>query len=209
MENWYVNISLKHKYFVWTPERTGSTHCTNILTNLDFECGVVNKENQIIEYENKPIHNHYCRLIKNHLDYKFILTVRNPYAMMLSRIFSLSKMKSDATQKDIELKLEDFIQFGFTKNNCCYCFEKRTPDYFLRLENLYEDWSNIPFVKNHEYNTLGKLKEACNVRMNEQINTENPDYWKKYYNQRLADLVYYNYVNNFELFGYDKNSWKQ
>ena len=32
--------------------------------------------------------------------------------------------------------------------------------------------------------------------------------WKKFYNKRLADLVYYNFPHHFELFGYDIDSWK-
>ena len=32
--------------------------------------------------------------------------------------------------------------------------------------------------------------------------------WQSYYTQELADLVYKEYTDQFNLFNYDKNSWK-
>jgi hypothetical protein len=32
--------------------------------------------------------------------------------------------------------------------------------------------------------------------------------WRSYYNQNLADIVYGYMKDNFDFFGYDKNSWK-
>ena len=209
MKTWFVNISEQYKYFTWTPERTGSTHFTNLLTKLSFQTAVVNEDNKIIEYKNEPTHNHFCQLIDNHMDYKFIITTRNPYAMMMSRTFAFQNLNAELTQKEIEWKLEHYTQtFRTSEILCCHCFQERKPDYFVRLENLYEDWLKIPFVKNHELYLSGELEKICKTRINEQKNTEDSNYWKKYYNQRLADLVYYNYINNFEFFGYDKNSWK-
>jgi hypothetical protein len=32
--------------------------------------------------------------------------------------------------------------------------------------------------------------------------------WKEFYNQELADLVYEKFLEQFQLFGYHKDSWK-
>jgi hypothetical protein len=34
-------------------------------------------------------------------------------------------------------------------------------------------------------------------------------YWKDHYTQGVADIVYTHYKDDFEAFGYDKDSWKK
>jgi hypothetical protein len=207
MKSWFINISEQYKYFTWTPERTGSTHFTNIISKLEFQSADI-VDGKIISYKENTRHNHFCTLFENHWDYKFIITTRNPYSMVLSMLgVSYMENLSDV-QYEIELRIEHILQNPFDSPFCCQCFQNRKPDYFLRLENLYEDWIKIPFVQTHELNISGELKKLTEIRMNEQKNTEDVNYWKKYYNKRIADLVYYNFPNNFELFGYDKDSWK-
>jgi hypothetical protein len=206
MKSWFVNISEQYKYFTWTPERTGSTHFTNIITKLGFQSADI-IDNKIVSYR-EVRHNHFCSLFENHWDYKFIITMRNPYAMMMSRVGATTINDEVDSQSVIELRIENLLQNNITAPICCQCFQQRKPDYFIRLENLYEDWIKIPFVRTHELNLSGELKKLTEVRKNEQVGTEDTNYWKKYYNKRIADLVYYNFPYNFELFGYDKNSWK-
>jgi hypothetical protein len=105
-------------------------------------------------------------------------------------------------------RLEKEFLSPLIKNNCCNCFDIRTPDYFVRTESLYEDYQTIPFIKEHEINLSGELEELCKQKMNPSP-TVIDNYWKKFYDRDLADLVYYNNVNKFELFGYDKDSWKE
>jgi hypothetical protein len=207
MKSWFVNISEKYKYFTWTPERTGSTHFTDIITKLGFQSADI-IDNKIISYRDNVRHNHFCSLFENHWYYKFIVTTRNPYSMVISRTGASSMKKNDNLQKEIEIRIENMMQNPVDNPFCCQCFQKRKPDYFIRLENLYEDWIKIPFVNTHELNLSGELEKLTGIRLNEQINTEDTNYWKKYYNKRIADLVYYNFPNNFELFGYDRDSWK-
>lgn len=209
MKTWYVNISEQYKYFTWTPQRTGSTHFTKLLDKFQFQTKHFDEDGNVTTIDNHSTHNHYCRFFNNHLEYKFLITVRNPYSMVISRLaLPLSKLTFDDFMKDASWKIENMFQSMLSPEDCCECFTIRKPDSFIRLEHLYEDWLNLPFVKNHPINTSGELKKICSVRENQQPHTEDSNYWKRFYNQRLADLVYYNFPNSFELFGYDKDSWK-
>jgi hypothetical protein len=46
-----------------------------------------------------------------------------------------------------------------------------------------------------------------NIKTN-QYREDNFDYWKKEYDESLSNYIFDNFRNDFELFGYDKNSWK-
>jgi hypothetical protein len=85
-------------------------------------------------------------------------------------------------------------------------YNKRVPDYFIRQENTFEDYSKIPFIKNSELYKSGQLKDLCNEKINHNKNSYD---FREYYNQNTADLVYYNFSKYFNLLGYDKNSWKK
>jgi hypothetical protein len=197
-----INISHKHKYFTWTPGRTGSHTFTNIITQLGFESSEINLEtNQIVSHNPKPKHNHTFILFEGHEQYKFIVSVRNPYSMVISQVCAAIVEDPNV----IRMRTENMMQNPY--KDCSVTFHDRIPDYAIRIENLYEDWVKIPFVKNHELNLSGELKKLTETKLNSHPNSEG-DYWKKYYDQSLADLVFYNHPNTFELFGYDRNSWK-
>jgi hypothetical protein len=54
----------------------------------------------------------------------------------------------------------------------------------------------------------GELEKQCKIKKNEKPEIFKRN-WKDYYNQTIADLVYYNFSNYFEFFGYNKDSWKE
>ena len=64
----------------------------------------------------------------------------------------------------------------------------------------------IPFVRDSELNRSGQLQKIISEQPNKQKINYN---WKDMYNQKNADIVYYNNSYYFDLFGYDKNSWKK
>jgi len=203
-----INISQKYKFFSWTPQRTGSTHFTNILDKLGFQSADINLETKkISNFRAGAQHNHTCILFEGHWDYKFISSIRNPYSMIISQV-GASSMKDEQNIKGLlRARVENIMQNPVSWVGCCACFHKRKPDYVIRLEHLYEDWLKLPFVPNHALNLSGELEKLTKIRLNNSKNNGG-DYWKKYYDQSLADLVYYNHPDWFELFGYDKNSWK-
>jgi len=207
MRRTIINISEKYKYFAWMPERTGSNHFTKIIDKLGFQSATI-EDNKIISYNDKVRHNHFCGFFENHWDYKFLICIRNPYAIAISRSGAPMMEFNDETLKIIRARIENNLQSTYSSFSCCNCFNQRKPDFAIRLEFLYEDWIKVPFVSTHSLNISGELKELTKTRINNQKNTEDPNYWKKYYNQSLSDFVYYNNSETFKLFGYDKDSWK-
>jgi hypothetical protein len=203
-----INISQKYKFFCWTPARTGSTHFTNILQKLGFESAHFNDETKkLSNFKLGVHHNHTCIFFENHWDYKFITSMRNPYSLIVSRLGIINSDSIEDNNKILKKWTENMSQNPLDFNGGCTCYHERKPDYTIRLEHLYEDWLKLPFVPNHGLNLSGELEKLTKVRLNNSAN-DGGDYWKKYYDQVLADLVYYNHPDLFELFGYDKDSWK-
>ena len=105
---------------------------------------------------------------------------------------------------------EDFVNTRYpispSQFNNGFLLSVRIPDYSLRSENLYEDYLKIPFIKESKLYSSGILKDLCNKKIHERkikLSSEG------YFNQRIADLIYYNMVNYFESFNYHKDSWKE
>jgi hypothetical protein len=207
MKPHFLNISEKYKAFTWTPARTGSTHFTDILNRLGFQSAYF-EDKKLIKIQKRVRHNHSCIFFENHFDYKFITSMRNPYSMIISQVGASAVELNEKNNKQIRIRVEHIMQHPLEPDFCCQCFHIREPDYAVRLENLYEDWIKIPFVAEHELNLSGELEKLTQRKLNHGVNTGELDYWKKYYDQSLADLVYYNHPESFDLFGYDRDSWK-
>lgn len=179
-----------------------------MLERFGFESADVDLDTmKLSNFTDKVRHNHTCILFENHMDYKFIISVRNPYSMMISQS-GVAADKVSLDKKELaKIRIENIIQNPVIMDGCCNCFHQRKPDYFIRLENLYEDWLKVPFAKTEELHFPGQLKKQTEIIMNNQPNTGG-EYWKQFYDQSLADSVYYSQPDTFELFGYDRNSWK-
>ncbi len=83
---------------------------------------------------------------------------------------------------------------------------KKKPDYIVRVENIEEDLLKIKFIQENMSEELKKIFSE-NIKTN-QYREDNFDYWKKEYDESLSNYIFDNFRNDFELFGYDKNSWK-
>jgi len=121
-------------------------------------------------------------------------------------------------KENFRSQFEDFVQnfLHFDPSNSWVNLLKniniRKPDYTISVENLYSDYIKIPIIKNNEFyksNTL-ELKVSEIVGRPEDYDRINflPSDWRDFYSKGVADIVYYYFVNYFEIFGYDKNSWK-
>jgi hypothetical protein len=77
----------------------------------------------------------------------------------------------------------------------------------VRVESLYEDYSKIPFIVESDYYKSGELKKMTTQKIN--VSNKDEFLWKKFYTQEIADIVYYRMLRYFEMFGYDKDSWKK
>ena len=127
--------------------------------------------------------------------------------MIISQSGIISENNTNKIKEILVARVENMMQNPLYFDGGCTCYHERKPDYVIRLEHLYEDWLKLPFVPNHGLNLSGELEKLTKIRLNNSKN-DGGDYWKKYYDQVLADLVYYNHPDLFELFGYDKDSWR-
>jgi hypothetical protein len=209
-----INISEKNKSFVWFGRKTASTFASNVLHRYDFIA--YENVNNVLRRKNRFIHNHMCFLFPGHENYKFIATARNPYARLVSLFLNSNYSENnDIKFNETYNKFQDFVTWYFFENpqqldgnndRICFDYSKRVPDYFIRQENMYEDYCKIPFINESEFNTSGELKVFCNVKLNE--GEYSGVHWKDFLSQDSADTIFYNSLKYFDLVGYDKDSWK-
>lgn len=191
-----LNISEKHKVIVWTPRSTASRLASKIFENFEFCSYDVHNGGVLLKKSFE--HNHFIGLPKNHLDYKLIMTCRNPYTRLTAGF------DGDNAQKNLEKSLETDFQ-GHLHYSFISHLKYRKPDFFIRVENLLEDYLKIPFIRESQFYQSGEMEKLIN---------NNPFKNTVYHNRpvvdkRLADLIYYNNVYYFDLLGYDKNSWQK
>ena len=202
INNIRINISEKYKTFLWLWDKTGTSHAKEILSNFNFSFYEVStKPKKLISDSITQFH--YCSLFEGHENYKYLVTARNPYTRFFS-LFRMSSPQNKITIDNFRTFIEEKIQSPNNFN--CADFSERTPDFFLRLENLYDDYCKIPFINESNLKRNGTLMILCDNIVNK--GKEGFD-WKNFYNQSIADLVFYSIQKYFDLLGYDKNSWKK
>ena len=70
-------------------------------------------------------------------------------------------------------------------------------DKILHIENIDEEIKDLPFVNSN-------LK----IKVPNLLDRTDKQNWKQHYTQEIADLVYEWAKKDFELYGYDRESWK-
>lgn len=210
--SYLLNVSEEHKYFLWSPAKTGSTSFTNIFENFSFYKWEFDDDGFLLYKTNKIMHNHYCRFFHGHEDYGLIISARNPYSMIYSILrLDLIDKKTALGKLEKHSGLDKIERHVFHKNkifkDCCYCCFDDKPKHYIRLENLFEDYSKLDFIRNSELYKSGKLYDECKIKYN--ASGTQTDEWKKFYDKDSADLVYYNHANYFESVGYHKDSWME
>ncbi len=201
--NYGLNISEEHKTFLWLWAKTGTSHMKQNLKYFGFNFYMFDGGKR--SFLSKGItQQHTCQLFEGHEEYKLMVSARNPYPRYVSayimRKFSSKKFAEDSFKVFLEKTLFENVNFD------CVTFHSRIPDYFIRVENMFEDYSKVPFIVKTDYYKSGLMEEFCNKKINpSKIDVD----WKDYYNQSIADLVFYNSQNYFEILDYDKNSWKK
>ena len=198
IQNISINISEKHNCFLWLPVKTASSHAAHVLTHFEFSHVICDYYRRRIQLKTDSLqHHHGLSLFDGHENYKLITTVRNPYSRMVS-IYEWMSVSREI--RSFEVFMDDY-----KKRPVQPIFDKRIPDYTLRQENLFDDYLKIPFVRDSKLNESGVLKELCDKKINKGRERKPV---KDYYNQDTANIVYTNYKEYFDLFGYDIDSWK-
>lgn len=209
--NTSFNVSQKHMVILWLWQKCGTSHMIKIMNKYDFKYYKIRGDSLIL-LKNHVVQKHYCNLFHGHENYKILAAVRNPYSRFFSEYtstrFGLREdfICNETNKEKFRLFIYQRTVYSHSISNNCVDFSERIPDYPVRLENLYEDYSKIPFIVESEYYKSGELKKETTKKINVSNNDEN--LWRKFYTQEIADIIYYRMPRYFELFGYDKNSWK-
>lgn len=208
-QKYNITFSEKEKMILFLPGKTGTMHASFIFNHFDFTTHLYDSQTEelVMDY-NAVIHHHDLITIKKFENYNSICTARNPYTRLVSAYYN-TKKNGESVGKPIE----DFKSYfskniedgGFFHKNGF--FFKETPTFFLRVENLYHDYIQIPFIRNSKLNKTGILYDLCNKKIHS--NSENNKSLKELYTQDMADYVYNRFKSYFDMLGYDRNSWKQ
>jgi hypothetical protein len=203
-----ITYSDKEKMVLLLPMKTGTIHATTIFNHFDFTTDIYNMKTEEVVYQFNSVSHHHCMIIpQRYEDYSIICTARNPYQRLVSAYNNL-KTTTESNKPFTENFKSYFSKnidngFPLTQDNFFY---NKTPKYFLRVESLYYDYIQIPFIRNSKLNKSGLLYELCNKKIH-KTSIEKKSL-KEYYTEDMADLVYNKFKTYFDLLGYDKDSWK-
>lgn len=201
--------SEQERLAVFLPMKTGTIHATFILNHFNFKTNIYEKDDddRLILEDDYLIHHHSAVIPKGYENYDVIYTTRNPYTRMLSMYYHEKKMSQDKSPYT-----KTFKQYFSNRSNNGWSYIKdgfnfvKTPKYLLRMEHLYHDYTQIPFIMNSKLNESGILYELCEKKIHAK--KQETKSLKEYYTQDMADHLYENFKPYFDITGYDKDSWK-
>ena len=194
-----MSYSDKFKVVWLNPMRVATRSCISIQKKLGFEeCGV-----------------HSFQIPEERDGYQIIVNVRNPY----SRLVSLYKI--NCIWKKTEFLIEGFKPWVTNALNEGNRFEnistvhldllietlQKPPEVFVKIETLERDLKKLWFIKdNLELLSSDFELQIDNNRYINEYREHIP--CQNFYNQELADFVYQKTQKQFEMFNYEKDSWK-
>ena len=194
-----MSYSDKFKVVWLNPMRIGTRSCISIQKRLGFEeCG---SHNFIIPKEREG--------------YQIVINIRNPY----SRIVSLYKLNRiwehrEFNIKDFEPWVRDALDDAKIRLNISTIHLDllinqlpKKPDLYVKIERFDEDLKKLWFIQDN----LDLLKSDFEIQINENqyINEYNSNIpWQNFYNLELANFVYEKTQKQFNMFNYEKDSWK-
>jgi hypothetical protein len=194
-----MSYSDKFKVIWLNPMRTATRSCGIIQRRLGFEESATHK----------------FLIPEDKVDYHYFLNIRNPY----SRIVSLYKI--NCIWKKTEFVIEGFepwVMSALHDDNRIANISTvhldllidnlpKKPDVFVKIETLEDDLKKLWFIKdNLELLSSDFESQINNNRYINEYREHIP--WQNFYNQELADFVYQKTQKQFEMFNYEKDSWK-
>jgi len=197
-----MNYIDKYKLIWYAPMR----NCTRALSSVFKEFGMIcNSGNFDHSLPNTKVNEDITKR-----DYKIILSVRNPYARLVS-LWNLNKIHTNKYYP-----FEEFVDGAIIRKTLNYQFYYHTdfinnlPDYIIHCEKMKDEIMLVPGILEN----LELLKERIidNIENNRYADErtsldKSNDYWKIYYNKDLANIIFTDLKEQFEMFGYDKDSW--
>lgn len=185
----------------FTPQRNGTRSTHALLSALNFQ----------------SLGTHAFVLPPERKDYFLISNVRNPYSRMVS-LFSLYSVHKNF----FEIDFKKWVPYALADENFDFSYQlryerkilkvNRNFDKFIKVENIKDDLLTLDFIDLSQSN----LKEVWdnNIEINSyslefnQVRTEEKKTWQDFYDEETSSLVYNTLKDQFDLFNYKKNSWK-
>lgn len=166
-------------------------------------------------------------------DYDIIANIRNPYDTFYSTYrlqmmeYLRGKLQRDdiydiPSVDDVEMSFEDWAtakfeyydRIGWDIMDSVYELTTNNVKYLIRYENLNSDIMAIPEVS-HMYDTYPLYKKIADDSLQSTKAEYRDSLVLKYetfqdvYTQKIADSVYRFYKPQFDLFNYNRDSWKK
>jgi len=213
-------FSEEHGVYVWFPSKTGSNHSYKVLKSCGFKNYMYSRKSNSLSPTNLDGYGHSLSKFPGNEHYSLISTARHPYTRLVSyfkflNCFTVKKNNplyytiSDSLEER-KFKFRSFLNEMFASTLNHPALESynttRVPNFFLRVENLYEDYCKIPFIFSTIFRSSGELEKVCLKKENENKIDLTP--WQEYFDQYTADLIYSKTENYCNLLGYDKDIWK-
>lgn len=195
------NVLESEKLFFWFPPKTASTHAATLLGLFDLK--------QIHVEEGKPPiykdfhHNHLLGFPPNHLEYKFVCTARNPF----TRVVSMFKFRNK--DNPTEITTTNFRKFflKIIENKSIYSYfnfenkENRRPDFFIRVEYMFKDYSQFNFIRQSKLYTSGFIYDFCQKKINTSSSNSKLD--KEFFTKDMIDQLNHIAKDYMKLLGYE------
>lgn len=212
-----INIRQDGKFILYTPPHTASRRVTSIFENLNFSTFRLDNDSLVLHL-NSVTHSHYLKKIPNYNDYKTIMTVRNPYMIIMAKYkFTLLEKKKILSTFNIKNSFKRYLDFsGYDVYGDMFCdLAGEKMDFRIRQENILDDILKLPFVRGLSDQEKIKIEKASNEKIGESKTLINYKLISPLYNgivsslydQEYADLVYDNNKIVFEIMGYERDSW--
>lgn len=203
-----INLHKEKKLAVWLFPRTGSMLFAKIFQNSLFQCYSYT-ENEEKVFRDSLHHHHHFYIFPEMQNYKLILTVRNPYTLMAAH-FYMTHENSDI--ENLKWAFKEFLEINLYHNprikDILYNLNYVNVEYPIKIENLESSYMNLPIIDESDYYKKNQLSELLSFKYNRSSSALAQRPISDFYSKTSADLVYYSFSNYFDLFGYDKNSWK-
>jgi hypothetical protein len=212
-----MNYFHNEKYVWILPERTGSRALGQL---LNFWVGERYCNNNAQEIGRKKdirgnfvqFYSHDWNIVcKDTQDYTFCITVRNPYARILSYYKSIF-LKKNCKNKECQYTFKEFVETLMIENKRIWhleyenVFNETKIDYIIHLENIEDELMQVPMIQNKYIESEEFRKEWDRVIKNNIFDKESKNNDVKVSNKD-AQIIYDCFSKQFELFGYSKDSW--
>jgi hypothetical protein len=193
--------SEKYKSQWWLPPRTASRMVKKILHRLEF-----------IEKDG-----HHGFSIKNRY-WDLNVLIRNPYSRAVSYWLLNNERNYNSnrftTFSESVYKLNDYLRdlhVGDFKNPSTTLISEKIQNYnLIRYESLFDDLMKISYIKENQLELREELSilDLGNAPWRKDRPKELVKPYFEFYTQELADIVYTKKQSEFELGGYQRDSWK-